>query len=506
VFALAQPLVPGDSLNVTFDVSLRRRAFGNARAPASLASNGTWIDRRFLPFVGYQPQVELESGRERFGLGTRPTLPTAANPGNALNHQQILGDADLVHADVTIGTSDDQVAFTAGQLRRTWTENGRRYFRYETTPPTSVAGGYFSARYAVKEDRAGAVALRILHDPREGDNVDRMMRGMKASLAYYSTQFGSYPDSTLSIVEVPRYSIFGVALPTSMAFSEDAFHSRVKDGEIDQPFYGVAHEVAHHWWGGMANPAPVTGAGLISESLANYSAMMVMEKTFGVDIARRVYASHMDRYLSGRAEYSREVPVVNVSGQPYLSYRKGAVAMYTMRDMIGEQAVNGALRRYLAKFRHKGPPYPTSLELVAELRAATPDSMQYLIEDLFETVTLYEVKTDSATVVRAGDGKYQVTLVVDVKKLRADSVGRQIEVPMNDFVDIGVFGEGKDGALGTPIYLERRRLRGGRQTLRMMVDREPKRAGVDPYDKTIDRERGDNVRALTVVSSRVGKF
>ena len=497
IYALGRPLAPGDSLRLTFAQALERRGFTNDRATTELAANGTWIDRRFLPLIGYQPAFEpLGDIRDKFKLGPPAPTPYAANPGDALNHQQIRNDADLVHAVVVIGTSDDQVAFTAGQARRNWTENGRRYFEYELSPPTSVAGGYFSARYAVTEDRWRHAKLQVLHDPGDGANVDRMMNGMKSALEYYSTHWGEYPDSEMTIVEVPRYTIFGRALPTAMAFSEDAFHSDVKEGQIDQPFYGVAHEVAHHWWGGMANPAPVRGSGLLSESLANYSAIMVMEKTYGPEVARRVYKFQMDRYFSGRAEYSREVPVVDVNGQPYISYRKGAVALYTMRDLIGENAMNVALGRYAAKFRRKGSPYPTSLDLVAELRAATPDSLKSMVADLFETVTLWEVREDSATSRRLPDGRYEVTMAIQARKLRADSVGRETEVPMNDLVEIGVFSEGKDGELGEPLLLERRRITNGKQIIRAIVAKEPKRAGIDPYDKTIDRERGDNMREV----------
>ena len=476
IFALDRPLAPGDSANLNFDVAIQRRGFRNASQPTEVASNGTWIDRRFLPFIGYQPVFELtdRSASERF----------------------IRGDADLVKVSAIIGTSSDQIAVTPGLLRRSWSENGRHYFQYETNPPTSVGGGFFSARYKVREDRWRDVTLRVLHDPREGENVDRMLHGMKAALEYYTSQFGPYPDSLLQIMEIPRYSVFGVALPVSMAFSEDAFHSRVREGEIDQPFYGTAHETAHHWWGGMVKGAPVKGHGLLSESLANYSAIMVMEKTFGADVARRVYHFQMDRYFRGRAEFAREVPLVDVEDQSYLTYRKGAVAMYTLRDQIGEEAVNAALRRYVEKFNHDGPPYATSLDLIAELRAVTPDSTKSLITDLFETITLWEVKTDRATVERTADGRYQVALDIEARKVRADGVGRETEIPMDDLVEIGVFGEANDGVLDEPLYLQRQRIRNGKQTIRVVVSQPPKRAGIDPYDKIIDRERGDNVRDL----------
>ena len=63
--------------------------------------------------------------------------------------------------------------------------------------------------------------------------------------------------------------------------------------------------------------------------------------------------------------------------------------------------MNAAIKGFLAKEQFKGPPYPTSLQFVEALRAATPDSLKYLIADLFENITLYELKTDSVTVTNA---------------------------------------------------------------------------------------------------------
>jgi hypothetical protein len=89
------------------------------------------------------------------------------------------------------------------------------------------------------------------------------------------------------------------------------------------------------------------------------------------------------------------------------------------------------------------------------------------------------------------------------KKVRADSVGRESETPMNDLVEVGVFAPGAGDDLGAPLYLTRHRIRSGTQTIRITVPREPARAGIDPYRKLIDRDRGDNVVAVkTVEGSR----
>jgi hypothetical protein len=186
------------------------------------------------------------------------------------------------------------------------------------------------------------------------------------------------------------------------------------------------------------------------------------------------------------------VPLLEVGDQPYIAYRKGAIAMYTLREHIGEEAVHTALRRYVDKFR-AAPPYPTSLDLYAELRAVTPDSLNHLLTDLFETVTLWDVRMQRAVVEPTGTGEFRVTLEVWAKKVRADAVGKETEVPMDEFVEIGVFAPGEGDSLGTPLHLQRHRIRSGQQTIRITVPREPGRAGIDPYRKLIDRDGQDNV-------------
>ena len=504
IYALEQSLVPGDSMQLSFDVAFRPHGFPNSGIQTAVGGNGAYFNRAWLPFIGYQPAFELtdDKARESVGLGPRPPMAGPDDPSSDTRQRRFaVRDADLVHVEAIIGTAAEQIAVTPGVLRRTWTENGRRYFHYETEMPTSFGATFFSGRYEVLEDRWRDVSLQIFHHPTHRYNPDRTVRSMKASLEYYTAQFGPYPDSQLRIVEIPRYGGFGRAHPHTIAFTEDYFFSRVKEGEVDQPFFGTAHEIAHQWWGGQVRGAPLRGHGFLSESLANYSAMMVVEKTYGPEAARRVYDFQMDRYLRGRASFSHEVPLLEVEDQPYIAYRKGAIAMYALREHIGEEAVRTALRRYVEKYRDAGPPYPTSLDLYAELRAVTPDSLHSLLSDLFEQITLWDVRADEARVEPVGDGSYRVTLTIEAKKVQSDRIGNETEVPMNNLVEIGVFGPARGGdGPGEPLYLERHRLRSGTQMITVTVRREPGRAAVDPYGKLIQRNAADNrvdVNAVT---------
>lgn len=506
IFALERALAPGQSMQFSFDVAFRPRGFRHGGWQIMVVRNGSYFDRRLLPFIGYQPGFEVsgEAERKRYGLPPKPSMP---GPGDAAARQYQSGfrDGDRMHVETIVGTASDQIAVVPGMLRRSWTENPstgsgqapRRYFHYASRVPETFAASVFSAKYAVAKDQwndpstssGQVVTLEIFHHPPHRASLGRMMSGMKAALDYYTSEFGPYPYRELRIVEIPPYSIHGRAFPSAVGFSEANFITRIEPGLVDLTFFGTAHEVAHQWWGGQIRPAYAKGRSFVSEGLANYSAMMVVEKVLGPVEAKRVYDYQMNRYLTRRGETGKDVPLLEVDEAPHVAYGKGAVALYTLREHIGTEAVNGALRRFLEKYRGSGPPYATSLDLYAELRAATPPSLHYLLTDLFETMTLWDVKTQSAAARRLPDGKYEVTLEVLAQKVRADAGGVETPTPMNDLVEVGVFAPGKND----PLYLTRHRIRSGKQTLRIIVPQEPSRAGVDPNGKLIERERGDNV-------------
>jgi len=495
IYALDRPLAPGDSVTLRFRVTSRPRGFRNDGAPTDVTANGAYVDRRWMPALGYSRNRELVDERTRREHGLPPrTLPPSAGDVETAEDRGV----ELVELETVIGTDARQTAVTSGTLIREWRERGRRYFHYRTEAPVRFGGAVLSAEYAVREASWNGIRLRVFHHPAHDVNVDRMIRSMQASLAYYSRAFGPYQYRELNIVEFPRYASFARAHPGMITFSEgSAFLTRVDSGDIDRPYFVVAHETAHQWWGGQVIPAPAAGAALVSETLSQYSSTMVLETTYGREAARRFYDYHLTEYLRGRIVYTnREVPLLDVVNQKYLYYFKGGLAMYLLRERIGADAVNGALRRFRDRFSAPDAPPATSHALYAELRAATPDSLHPLLADLFEHITLWNVSADSASAEPVGGGAYRVTLYVDASKVRADSIGNQTPVPMNDLVEIGVFADGSDEAL----YRAQHRIRGGKQRVVVTVPRLPARAGIDPDRMLIERERDDNVVGVRALS------
>ena len=501
IYRFATPMQPGERRNVTFETVLEQRGFRAGGNTTRLVDNGSFVNNfEFAPMVGMDRRGLLSDRTKRRKLGLPAELRPAKLEDESARSRNYIG-ADWVTADITVSTDADQTVVAPGQMVSDVVSGDRRTSRFVTESPVLNFFSVQSARYERTARMHDGVEMVVFHDPDHARNVPRMLDALSASLDYFQTNFSPYQFRQARIVEFP-YGSYAQSYPNTFAWSESlGFIADLSDEtKIDYVTYVAAHEFGHQWWAHQVVGSNQQGMTVLSETLAQYSALMVMEKMYGEDQIRRFLKFELDRYLRSRGtERLEELPLMRVENQQYIHYQKGGLIMYLLRDQIGEEAVNRALRRVLSQYAFKGAPYPRSLDLIAALRAEAPADKQALITDLFEKITLYDVKTTGATAARRADGRWDVTVTVDARKLYADGKGVETAAPLNEMFDVGLFtAEPGKGAFdeGDVILLERRSIRSGVQTLRFVTTREPEFAGVDPYNKWIDRDSNDNVRTV----------
>jgi ABC-2 type transport system permease protein len=322
------------------------------------------------------------------------------------------------------------------------------------------------------------------------------MESMKETLTYCSANFSPFQFHQLRIIEFPGYGTFAESFANTIPYSESiGFITKVSDksGEVNIPFYVTAHETGHQWWGHQVMSAYVQGATSIDETMAQYTALMVMKHRFGADAMKKFLRLELDQYLAGRGqEHNEENPLYTVDpNQGYIHYRKGSLVMYRLQDDIGENNVNAGIREFLKTFAFKDAPYPVSLQLEGDFQQFTPPQSQYLFEDLFRTITLYDIRALSADYIPQPDGKYQVHLTVEAKKIRADGRGQEHSIPINDSIDIGVLD-----ANGKFLYLQKQKIDQEKSEYTISVDKLPAKAGIDPLGKLITRDPDDSMMAV----------
>ncbi|PTL75074.1 M1 family aminopeptidase [Vitiosangium sp. GDMCC 1.1324] len=498
---LDQPLAPGASAALDFTVGVRRTGFTNDGKPDLVNDNGTMFAfEDYFPKFGYNQSLEIDDAKARQarGLGEPHRMPKLEDrQAQAKNYWKLFGiDADFIDFEATVSTSTDQIALAPGTLVKSWEKDGRRYFHYKMDHPILPFFGFQSARWAIKRDQWKDVPIEVYYDAQHAYNIDRMIAGAKGALDYYTANFGPYPYKQVRIVETPLYISYARAFPTLTPFSESlGFISDLRDpAKADHVFYVTAHELAHQWWGDQAIAANVQGGGLITESLAEYSALMAVEARYGADQVRSILRFDLDEYLRGRAaEGAEEQPLAHNESQIYLQYRKASLAFYRLREEIGEAAVNRALRRFLDDKRYQTAPYVTSRDLLAYLRAETPADKQELVTDLFERIVFYDNRVLAAQASRRADGRWDVRVTVRLAKSEADGHGKETPREYDEPADIAVFaGEHQ-------LTAERRALPSGESTLTLTVTEKPSEVCIDPRQLLIDRVAADNRRSVDIV-------
>lgn len=498
VFRLVPPLQPGEHLRMSWAATRANRGFPNSEPDNEVVANGTYVDwRSVVPIPAYDEDRELTDPgqRRRHGLPPAARLPALGDP--AWLGTLGFGVDGRMNARIVISTSPDQTAVAPGALARRWETDGRRFFEYVMEQPAWPAFPLASARYTVARDTWNDVALEVYHDRKHPWNVGVMLDTAKKGLDYFSREYSPYPLHSFRIVEYPRYRSAARAYPGTVAYSESAgFLTDLSDwASLD---YTTLHELAHQWWGGQIYGAKMQGRQMLNETLAQYSTLMVFRNENRPEWLRRILAATHRNYLAARSrEQVAEQPLIYTEDQGNISYNKGALAMFALQDLIGSERMHEGLRNFLRTFAMQPPPYPTSRDLIAELRAVAGPDYQQLITDLFERIMLYDVAVTRAESRAIGD-EYEVTVEVTARQFEADGQGAEHDVPLDTWFDVVVFPESSTDVLAqTPLYQHKHRLTTGSQTLVIRVPQRPGRVGVDPFHVMIDRTPDNNLRAVT---------
>jgi len=176
---------------------------------------------------------------------------------------------------------------------------------------------------------------------------------VSSSLEFYAGLFGSPVLKTLTVAPIP--GTFGQGFPglvylSTVAYLEPASRPAPLRGEEQQLFFSdliVAHEVAHQWWGNVVIVSSYQDE-WITEALANYSALLWLEKKSGAKAVDAVLDDFRARLLvkdaDGRTLESAGPIVWGIRLESSeirdawraITYEKGAWIMHMLRRRLGD--------------------------------------------------------------------------------------------------------------------------------------------------------------------------
>ena len=501
IYRFDTPLAPGAEASLTFKSQRWHKALSTNGYGTRLVKNGTFLNNgEFAPSIGMDRNGLLTDRATRRKYDLEPELRPAKLEDESARERNYVGNVDWVNSDITISTSASQTPIAPGTRVSDDVKGDRRIARFKSTAPILAFFSIQSAVYEIKKRDADGVELAVFYDAAHPFNTDRMLDAMETSLGYYKANFGPYQFDHARIIEFPGYASFAQAFAGTMPYSEGiGFIANVADpGEIDYVTYVTAHEVAHQYWAHQLISADQQGGTIMVETLAQYSALMVMKQMYGEDQIRRFLKYELDNYLGSRGgEAVEELPLERVENQGYIHYRKGAVVMYLLQDRLGEDRVNTMLAGLLDRYRFKSQPFASSTDLVQGFYSLARDEDERgLVRDLLQKITLYDLKAEEATVRKLPDGRFETTMTLEAAKFYADGEGKETESDLSDQIEIGLFTERPGGDVfdrKNVLLMERRPIRSGSQTIKVITEKRPTWVGIDPYNKYIDRNSDDNL-------------
>ena len=382
IIRLKKALLPNQKISFDFELFYSWKPVNSHQSFNAIVENGSFMRiSRFYPQIGYDAsnEIEDEAIRKQFQLGKRTPIKPLEAPKVVNN--------DFISLDMTVSTETNQTVIGVGELTKQWKEKNRTVFQFKTAAiPFRFA--ISSANYAIKKETYKGKSFEVYYHPTHAENVAHLIENAKVTMDYCETNFGKYPFKTIRFAEVSSFTqgFNATAYPTTIYMTENmAFHCNIKaDKQQDVINELAGHELAHLWWGNsQIDPDEREGDVMLTETLAMYTELMLLKKMYGKKKAEESVKMHQDIFESEKG-FSGDTPLLKVTGEKtHISYSKGAVAMYKLSELIGENQVNLALRNFLSQ--HKYPnPKPISTDFLNEIYKVANPEFHKKIKELFE--------------------------------------------------------------------------------------------------------------------------
>ncbi|MBS1915736.1 MAG: hypothetical protein JST87_05625 [Bacteroidetes bacterium] len=510
LYTFTKPLLPGDTTVLEINSSVVHLGFANDMYANNLLNNGTFFNGG-MPGFGYDDDDEINSPyvRKKNNLPEKKEEDIKQDDPAGIATLKAGNVANLATTDVTISTSAEQVAIAPGKLVNHWKSNGRNFYHYvQDNPGLYPPFGIISAALEETKDSiqlGHQVNIDIFHLKKHSANLARYIEAYKNGLDYCSKQFGPYPYDKISLIETSIYGPWEASMPTMDTYSENNSWNAHFTGpdQFDFVYFNTSRLLAQQWWRFQVAPNNTVGSLVIPEGLSNYTALMLAEKKYGEANIRGAILNQLWFYLFVRYRMEEKEHPLLYANEWFEWGGKASVALYGLKCLIGEDSLNNALREFKNKYAFKNqPPYPGANNLLDCLEEHVPDSLKYFLDDTWKKITFYNNSINSVHVEpTANKNEFKVAIDFSIDKIWVNDKKDEIDATnMNDYIDIGIFGEQTKDATGrlqsNPLYLHQYQFKHGQHKLSIIVKGKPISAGVDPYSKLIDRNPNDNLKSI----------
>jgi hypothetical protein len=181
------------------------------------------------------------------------------------------------------------------------------------------------------------------------DRLKAMSGDLMEALEFMGSRFGPPPLANLNVTPIPGR--FGQGFP-GLIYLSTLNYLDTPRADAPGPFFSEmlqSHEIAHQWWGNSVTPSRSEDEWLM-EALANYSALLYLEKKRGtkaVDQVLESFREHLLKVNDKNETVESTGPIVwgfrlqnsqSPSAWQAITYEKGAWIFHMLRKRMGDPA------------------------------------------------------------------------------------------------------------------------------------------------------------------------
>ena len=254
--------------------------------------------------------------------------------------------------NTTISFATDFEVVSNGILANKSSKNDLTVWEYQMPHPMSsylmmLAIGKFEKQTQTSNS---GTPLEFYISPEDLWKIEPTYRYSNQIFDFFETEIGvAYPWRVYRQIPVKDFLYAGMENTTSTLFAQDFVVDSI--GFNDRNYVNVnAHELAHQWFGDMVT-AKSGEHHWLQEGFATYYALLAEQEVFGSDYFNYKLYETAEQLIN--ASKTDTIPVLNAKASSLTFYQKGAWALHYLRENVGHENFQKAVRSYLQKYQFK---------------------------------------------------------------------------------------------------------------------------------------------------------